>query len=361
MAKVTNSIALHSEEDARAYFENMRWPNGPVCPHCGVTEGHCYCSAHWQAHQGRAGGQEASPSPRWASTTATPARGSSPSVSARSLRNPHLSLAMWQCGLSPDVRQQEGHFRPSDPPHARHHLTRSAWFLAHRIREAMRTGSLAPPMGGTGRVVGSRRDLHRREGRPEEAARRLRHKNTVHDPGRARRIGPLVPCRQTRLGNAHARSCAPTSTAKPRSRPTMPATTIISTRGFDSHGTRQSHTDDEYVRGWVHTNTVEGYLLDLQARHEGRLSALLREAFAPLPCRVRLPLLEPHQARRRRCRAHGSRLARAWKASALPTGGLVGPDPKQEARRRKRQHAKRNEASAQLDLFPETLVKKAGG
>ena len=28
----------------------------------------------------------------------------------------------------------------------------------------------------------------------------------------------------------------------------------------------------------------------VQARHEGRLSALLREALAPLPCRVRLPL-----------------------------------------------------------------------
>lgn len=27
-----------TEEAARAYFERMRWPNGPVCPHCGSTE-----------------------------------------------------------------------------------------------------------------------------------------------------------------------------------------------------------------------------------------------------------------------------------------------------------------------------------
>ena len=30
---------------------------------------------------------------------------------------------------------------------------RSAWFMAHRIREAMATGGLAPPMGGGGKVV----------------------------------------------------------------------------------------------------------------------------------------------------------------------------------------------------------------
>jgi hypothetical protein len=35
-----------------------------------------------------------------------------------------------------------------------------------------------------------------------------------------------------------------------------------------------NHFKDEYVRGDVTTNTVEGYLLDLQARHGGRLSAL---------------------------------------------------------------------------------------
>jgi Transposase zinc-ribbon domain len=26
-----------SEDAARAYFEGVRWPPGPVCPHCGVV------------------------------------------------------------------------------------------------------------------------------------------------------------------------------------------------------------------------------------------------------------------------------------------------------------------------------------
>jgi Transposase zinc-ribbon domain len=28
---------FNDEDAARAYFEAIRWPNGPVCPHCGVV------------------------------------------------------------------------------------------------------------------------------------------------------------------------------------------------------------------------------------------------------------------------------------------------------------------------------------
>jgi transposase-like protein len=29
---------FHSEEAARSWFETARWPNGPVCPHCGADK-----------------------------------------------------------------------------------------------------------------------------------------------------------------------------------------------------------------------------------------------------------------------------------------------------------------------------------
>src|SRR4051794_23832726 len=31
-------VSRLSEEDARQYYEQVRWPNGRVCPHCGSTE-----------------------------------------------------------------------------------------------------------------------------------------------------------------------------------------------------------------------------------------------------------------------------------------------------------------------------------
>ena len=35
MTDLTNPI-FNDEEAARKHFEAMRWPDGPVCPHCGV-------------------------------------------------------------------------------------------------------------------------------------------------------------------------------------------------------------------------------------------------------------------------------------------------------------------------------------
>ena len=32
---------FHDENAARAYLEGLRWPAGPVCPHCGVIN-HAY-------------------------------------------------------------------------------------------------------------------------------------------------------------------------------------------------------------------------------------------------------------------------------------------------------------------------------
>ena len=29
---------FHNEELAVAYLESLRWPDGPVCPHCGESE-----------------------------------------------------------------------------------------------------------------------------------------------------------------------------------------------------------------------------------------------------------------------------------------------------------------------------------
>ena len=27
-----------TDDEARNYLESIRWPNGPVCPHCGSTD-----------------------------------------------------------------------------------------------------------------------------------------------------------------------------------------------------------------------------------------------------------------------------------------------------------------------------------
>ena len=37
MTPIELSNPVYSDEDAaRTHIESIRWPNGPVCPHCGV-------------------------------------------------------------------------------------------------------------------------------------------------------------------------------------------------------------------------------------------------------------------------------------------------------------------------------------
>ena len=136
---------------------------------------------------------------------------------------------------------------------------KTAWFLAHRIREAMRDGSLAP-MGGGGKVVEADETfIGRLEGMPKQRSGRgtQSHKNTVltlvERGGRARSfhietttVGQIVPIvrdninRETRLMTDQARHYVKVG------------------EEFAEHGS-VDHGKEEYVRGDIHTNTVEGY------------------------------------------------------------------------------------------------------
>ena len=33
-----SNIIYHDEDAARAHLEAVRWPDGPICPHCGVIK-----------------------------------------------------------------------------------------------------------------------------------------------------------------------------------------------------------------------------------------------------------------------------------------------------------------------------------
>ena len=39
---MTIAKQIKSEAEAYAYMESMRWPNGPICPHCGSVEKHYF-------------------------------------------------------------------------------------------------------------------------------------------------------------------------------------------------------------------------------------------------------------------------------------------------------------------------------
>jgi hypothetical protein len=129
---------------------------------------------------------------------------------------------------------------------------RSAWFLSHRIREAMRAGSLAP-MGGIVEV--DETFIGRRQGMPKRRGTGHKHAvlSLVQRGGEARTV---------HVDNVRTKTVVPIVNANiDREARVMTDDALQYENQLDDyaeHGT-VAHTAGEYVRGHVHTNTVESY------------------------------------------------------------------------------------------------------
>jgi hypothetical protein len=146
---------------------------------------------------------------------------------------------------------------------------KTAWFMGHRIREAMRSGSLMPPMGGEGEVVEVDETIYGRAStHPKGRARQGQrfhgavHKNVIlslverggsvrsyHVAGST--VGEVIPIIKANVSRETSMMTDSASLYK------------YQLMDFASHD-RIDHTKDEYVRyvdlnHTVHTNTVEGY------------------------------------------------------------------------------------------------------
>jgi transposase-like protein len=144
---------------------------------------------------------------------------------------------------------------------------KTAWFMGHRIREAMRDGDLAP-MGGAGQIVeadetyfgptGERKVSPQRKGRPFTKGGRT-------GPASKRAIVSLVQ-RGGKVRSFHVENADKSTVAKivaenisNESRLHTDESRLYTEAGaaFASHETVK-HSAKEYVRGDVHTNTIEG-------------------------------------------------------------------------------------------------------
>src|SRR3954468_20486958 len=125
---------FHNEEAAFHHLENLLWPNGSVCPHCGSMGKHYNL---WKTRVGRWKCQDCRKQVRVTVGTVFEC--------AKVPLNKILQAVYLLCSSKKGISS-----------HQLHRILgvtyKTAWFLSHRIREAMRSGELAP-MGGNGGVV----------------------------------------------------------------------------------------------------------------------------------------------------------------------------------------------------------------
>jgi len=136
MADLTNPI-FTDEDKARAHFEATRWPNGAYCPFCGQSE-----------TVKKLGGKSMGPGWYHCSDCRKKFTALVGTVCERS----HIPLTKWLLAMHLMCASKKGM-----SAHQLHRMLgvtyKSAWFMAMRIREAMRELNPVEPMGGNGGTV----------------------------------------------------------------------------------------------------------------------------------------------------------------------------------------------------------------
>jgi transposase-like protein len=246
LSKLTKE-AFHTEQAAFEYLEATLWPDGAICPHCGVI--------------GRA--------------TKLGGRNGDGKRQAR--------IGLWKCnecrkqfrvtvgtvfehGRIPLHKMLQAVYllccsKKGISSHQLHRVLaityKAAWFLSHRIREAMRDGTLAP-MGGAGGIVEVDETYIGQQAGLRTDKSRYHNKNMVvtlverggsarsfHTDGHS--IGDIVP-----IVRANIRRESKLMTDA--------ALHYRKVRKEYAPGSGQVHHEKKvYVDGEIHTNTVEGY------------------------------------------------------------------------------------------------------
>lgn len=238
-----SSPHFHDEEAAYAYVEARLWPNGPVCPHCGCVE-------RISKMQGK--------STRIGTYKCYQCRKPFTVKIGTIFEGSKVAMRLWLQAMYLIAGSKKG--ISSNQLHRILGVTlKTAWFMSHRIREAMRSNDLTPLGGEGGAVEVDETFIGQLKGVPKRRAfhhkmkvlalidRDTRQARTmVIDDVNAKTLMPLVMqnvAREARVMTDEHSGYRDVS------------------KFFAAHGTT-SHGRGEYVNPEdrsIHSNTVEGY------------------------------------------------------------------------------------------------------
>ena len=234
-----------TEEEARQYLESIRWPDGPICPHCG-----CYGNSYklnGKAH--RPGLYKCGDCRQQFTVTVG-------TVMHRS----KIGLRKWVLAFHLMCSSKKGISALQLQRNLGLGSYKTAWHMAHRIRLAMREEPLAGMLRGTVETDETYVGGKSREGRRGRGSERKTPVLALVERGGRAVSHPVQRVRARELKGAIREMVAPSAR--------IVTDDFASYRGIGrefsgGHGVVR-HSVGEYVRGDVHTNTVESYFAILK-------------------------------------------------------------------------------------------------
>jgi transposase-like protein len=147
MTDVTSNPIYTDDDAARAFLEELRWPEGVICIHCGgFGDAIAPVENTGKRTKPPVAGKRYRPA-REGLYYCNDCKGQFSVTVGTVMEDSHIPLHKWVYAFHLLCSSKKGC--------SSHQLQRSlkisyksAWYLSHRIREAMRSGFLAPPMGG---------------------------------------------------------------------------------------------------------------------------------------------------------------------------------------------------------------------
>lgn len=240
-----DELTRFTEDDARAYLEAIRWPDGPFCPKCGSCDSYALTAKLASKRPVRKGVHKCKDCRKqFTVTVGTVFEGS------------HIPIRSWLLAIYLMCSSKKGM-----SAHQLHRTLginyRSAWFLAQRIRYAFAENPYTvEKLNGTVEV-----DETYVGGKP-------RHKGPQNRRGRGTHKAPVIALVE-RDGKVRTRTLSRVTSQNVKShiREHVDAGSVIMTDELSVYeGLHLEYKEhyvikhkEAYVRGIVHTNTVEGF------------------------------------------------------------------------------------------------------
>ncbi|MFG1292738.1 IS1595 family transposase [Xanthobacter versatilis] len=251
-ADLSNPI-FQDADKAREYLEAQRWPNGAICPHCGNADPDAIRALKGKSH--RPGVYQCNACREQFTVTVG-------TVFERS----KIALNKWLLATHLMCASKKG-----ISAHQLHRMLgvtyKTAWFMAHRIREAMREDVAATgPLGGEGKIVEAdetyfgKTDIQPKvttTGKPFTKGGKSGPSGKRAVVGLVERGGKVRTFHVEKATKQTVRDILVQNASRKSTLHTDESKLYVETgKEFDAHHSVR-HSAGEYVRGTIHSNTIE--------------------------------------------------------------------------------------------------------